>query len=171
MAAGFPETTPDETINTHSARIGVFLLASENTNVLQPLRKRGIMDPVTLILTALAAGAAAAAKDTASQAIKDAYSGLKAIVQRRFTGQPQAGIALQHHEADQDTWKKPLEKSLTDNGAAQDPEIVAKAQRILQLVHPEQYAQGKFNVQTTGTVQGQQIGDYGTQHNVFGGKN
>jgi hypothetical protein len=126
------------------------------------------MEPISLILTALIAGATAAAKDTASQAIKDAYDSLKAVIQRRFAGKPQAETTLQQHEVDQDTWKKPLERSLTESGAAQDPEILEKAQRVLQLVHPEQYAQGKFNVQTTGTVQGQQIGDYGTQHNVFG---
>ena len=34
------------------------------------------MDPVSLIVTALTAGAAVALKDTASQAVKDAYDGL-----------------------------------------------------------------------------------------------
>src|SRR5664279_6178868 len=110
------------------------------------------MDPVTLILTALAAGATAAAKDIASQAIKDAYSGLKAIIQKRFTGKPQAEVVLREHEGDQDTSKKPLEKFLTESGADQDLEIIESAQRLLQLVHPEQHAQGKFNVQITGTV-------------------
>ena len=32
------------------------------------------MDPVSVVLAALAAGATAAAKDTASQAVKDAYA-------------------------------------------------------------------------------------------------
>ena len=36
------------------------------------------MDPVSMVLTALATGATAAAQDTASQAVKDAYAGLKA---------------------------------------------------------------------------------------------
>ena len=44
------------------------------------------MDPVTLILTALAAGAALGVKDTASAAVKDAYEGLKALVKKRFAG-------------------------------------------------------------------------------------
>ena len=38
------------------------------------------MDPVTLILTALAAGATASLKDTANQTVKDAYNGLKALI-------------------------------------------------------------------------------------------
>jgi len=35
------------------------------------------MDPITLIVTALTAGAALGIKDTASTAVRDAYVGLK----------------------------------------------------------------------------------------------
>lgn len=35
------------------------------------------MDPITLIVTALAAGAALGAQDTVSAMVKDAYAGLK----------------------------------------------------------------------------------------------
>jgi hypothetical protein len=38
------------------------------------------MDPITVIVTALIAGAAAAAKDVSVQAVKDAYNGLKTVV-------------------------------------------------------------------------------------------
>ncbi len=44
------------------------------------------MDPITLILTALAAGAALGVKDTASAAVLDAYNGLEALVRRRLAG-------------------------------------------------------------------------------------
>nr|WP_287107984.1 MULTISPECIES: hypothetical protein [unclassified Microcystis] len=37
-----------------------------------------------IILAALAAGAAAAAKDTAGTAVKDAYEGLKALIKKKF---------------------------------------------------------------------------------------
>lgn len=37
------------------------------------------MEPISLILAALAAGAVAAAKDTAGTAVKDAFLGLKKI--------------------------------------------------------------------------------------------
>ena len=43
------------------------------------------MEPVTLIVGALAAGAAAAAKETASQAVKDTYGGLKNLIQKWFS--------------------------------------------------------------------------------------
>ena len=38
------------------------------------------MDPVTIIVSALVAGAAAGLQPTAEQAIKDAYNGIKALM-------------------------------------------------------------------------------------------
>ena len=40
------------------------------------------MDPISLIITALVAGAAAASKDIAGQAVKDAYKGLKDLIKK-----------------------------------------------------------------------------------------
>lgn len=48
------------------------------------------MDPVTLIVTALAAGAASALQDGTSAAVKDAYARLKVLVTRRFAGRAKA---------------------------------------------------------------------------------
>src|SRR5579863_7426842 len=118
------------------------------------------MDPTTLVLTAISSGAAAAAKDTVSQAVKDTYAGLKRLIINHFKGDKQAETALEAFEKDPQTWKKPLEKTIDESAINQDTEVIAKAQHILQLIHPEQHGEGKFNVQTTGTVQGQQIGDF-----------
>ena len=41
------------------------------------------MDPVSLVVTAVALGASAGVKDTASLAVKDAYAGLKTMLGRR----------------------------------------------------------------------------------------
>lgn len=43
------------------------------------------MEPIIVIVTALALGAAAGLKSTATQAVKDAYTGLKALILRNFT--------------------------------------------------------------------------------------
>ncbi|OPF18073.1 hypothetical protein B1L04_19845 [Microcystis aeruginosa KW] len=43
------------------------------------------MEPVSLIVTALTAGAVAAAKDTAEKGVKDTYQGLKTLIKRKFT--------------------------------------------------------------------------------------
>jgi len=103
------------------------------------------MDPVSVVLAALAAGATAAAKDSASQAVKDAYDGLKALVKKRFEKKkPQAEMALAEYEKDPDTWEKPLQKSLVETGADQDEAIVRQAQQVLKLLNPHQASLGKY---------------------------
>jgi hypothetical protein len=52
------------------------------------------MDPVTLIVTALAAGAAPALQDGASAAVKDANARLKALVTKRFANRPKGELVL-----------------------------------------------------------------------------
>ncbi len=116
------------------------------------------MDPVTLIVTALAAGAAAALKDTASQAVKDAYAGLRALVQQRLAGKPAAETALAQYEAKPKVWEEPLKDGLAEAGAGEDAALLESAQRLLKLVQPQQAAQGKYNVQI-GEARGTVIGD------------
>lgn len=125
------------------------------------------MDPVSIILAALTAGASAAAKDTASQAIKDTYAGLKKLVLKRFEKKPQAEMALEEYEKDEDTWKKPLQKALVEVKADQDEVIVRQSQQVLKLVSPQQAARGKFNVQI-GEGKGIIIGDYAQVEQHFG---
>jgi hypothetical protein len=43
-----------------------------------------MLDPISLVITALGAGAIASAKDTAGVAVKDAYQGLKALIKKKF---------------------------------------------------------------------------------------
>lgn len=56
------------------------------------------MDPITLIVTALAAGAALGLKDSASAAVQDAYAGLKALVRKRLAGRQDAELVLARYE-------------------------------------------------------------------------
>ena len=118
------------------------------------------MDPVTLILTALTTGAAASAKDVTGQAIKDAYNGLKTLIQHKLAGKPDAEMAFVQHEKKTEVWKAPLEDGLKEAGVAQDQEIIAAAQQVMTLVQPQQAAMGKYNVQITGHVQGFAQGDH-----------
>ena len=117
------------------------------------------MDPVSLIEGALVAGATASAKDVASQAIKDAYTGLKSLLSRLFADKPRAQVILDEHEADPETYEKPLKKLLIEAHADQDADLLAAAERVMALVQPQQIGMGKFTIQNTGTVQGQNIGD------------
>ena len=60
------------------------------------------MDPVAMIVTALATGAAATAKDVAGQAVKDGYAGFKALLIRKFGRQGDVEDALDSVEQFQD---------------------------------------------------------------------
>jgi|SRR5215216_1375010 len=121
-----------------------------------------MMEPLTLIVTALVAGATAAAKETTGQAIKDAYNGLKALIKRRFQGKPEAEIALEKHEEKPQVWEKPLQEALTEVGATEDEEILKAAQEVQKHVDPKGAAKGKYNVQFHGKVIAAYTGDHGT---------
>jgi hypothetical protein len=108
------------------------------------------MDPVSLIVTALATGASAALTDTATQAVKDAYAGLKSLLKRKLSGNASAQVAIDKHAEAPDVWEKPLEAELRASRAAQDEEIVRSAQRILELLDAKGAAAGKYNVTITG---------------------
>lgn len=104
------------------------------------------MDPVTMIETALVAGAAASSKETASLAVKDAYAGLKSLVSRLFAAKPQAQQALADHEQDPEIYEKPLKKWLGEADAEQDTDLLAAAKHLLTLVQPQQAGMGKFTI-------------------------
>ena len=92
------------------------------------------MEPITLILGALAAGALAGVKDSATGAVKDAYAGLKRLVATHFAGKPAAELALAEHAADPDTWQAPLAKALAETGTDADPAVIEAARRLMELV-------------------------------------
>ena len=91
------------------------------------------MDPVTLIVTALAAGAAAALQDGASAAVKDAYARLRALVAKRFADRPDGELVLARHEAAPQTWEAPLTAELSASGAGDDAGLAAAAQALMEL--------------------------------------
>ena len=124
------------------------------------------MDPVTLIVTALAAGAGVGMKDTASAAVTDAYTGLKALVKSRFAGHPDSELVLTRHEEAPQAWEGPLATELAAVDAGHDGELVAAAQALMHLVDEEGSRVGKYNVDVRG-AQGVQIGDHNVQRNVF----
>ena len=125
------------------------------------------MDPVTVIVSALVAGAAAGAKDTASQAVKDAYNGLKTLIQQRFSGKPEAEMALAQHEKKPEVWEAPLKDALVNTGVDKDKAILQSAEKLLKLVQPQQVGMGKYSVQI-GEAQGVVVGDQAQVEMTFG---
>jgi hypothetical protein len=88
------------------------------------------MIPVTLIVTALVAGAATALQDGVSSAVKDAYARLTALVRKRCAAHPDGELVLARHERAPQVWDKPLAAELT---AAGGRDLVAAAQALIQV--------------------------------------
>jgi hypothetical protein len=129
----------------------------------------GLVEPVTLILTALAAGAAAGGTDSAASAVKDAYSGLKHLIGKRFTGKTSAVVALAEHESDPGTWQAPLTKALTETQVAQDEQVLAAARRLLELTDPDGTRAGRYTLIDARGAHHAQFGDHNRQINIDGG--
>jgi len=108
------------------------------------------VDPITLILTALVAGTAKAAGDAAP----DAYKGLKALIQKKFAGKPEAEMALAKHEEKPKVWEEPLKEALAESGVDQDKEIIQASQELLKQLKPQEAASGKFNLNVAGDFKG-----------------
>ena len=99
------------------------------------------MDPVSAIAAALIAGATAAATDTASQAIKDAYQGLKTLL---VDGYKMASAALLEKKPSHPAYQQAVEEELKDNPRlAEDKAVLEKAKAVqdaLALAPPAQLA-------------------------------
>lgn len=124
------------------------------------------MDPVTMIATALAAGAAKGVGEGASTAVADAYRALKVGLTRVFGGNPPAVLVLARHESDPDVWQGPLTTMLSETGADRDGQILAAARQLLMLADAVG-SSGPSVVNAPGANIGN-IGDHARQTNTFG---
>lgn len=120
---------------------------------------------VDLIVAALAAGASAGVSGTASEAVKDAYGVLKALLRRKFTGREAAGAALEAEQTEPGVWQAAIGADLQDCGAAADEQILAAARDLLTLTAT---AGGSTSRVDASHAQGVQVGDHNTQTNTFG---
>jgi uncharacterized protein YfaP (DUF2135 family) len=128
------------------------------------------MDPVTLIVTALAAGASAgtleALKDDVKAAVKRAHANLRGLVKKRLAGRPDGELALERHDSAPQKWESVLAGELTEAGAADDADLVAAAKALMQLVDGTGARAGKYNITIEGS-KGVQVGDGNVQVNEF----
>ncbi|MFL1380792.1 MULTISPECIES: hypothetical protein [unclassified Nocardiopsis] len=125
------------------------------------------MDPITLIVAALTAGAVSGVTDAASSAVKDAYTGLRDLVKKRLGGEDSAGeIVLKHHEASPETWKAPLAEILKEKKVDNDPDLLRAAQELMSLLDSEGTASNKYKVDLRG-AKGVQVGDFNSQTNKW----
>jgi hypothetical protein len=110
------------------------------------------MDPVTVIVTALAAGAVAAAKDVATQVVKDAYAGLKSLVVGKFGGQGDVKTAVEQVEKKPDSPARQsvLKEELASAGVAQDADVLRQAQALLELLKQSGHDTATYSAQVIG---------------------
>lgn len=102
------------------------------------------MDPITIIVTALAAGATAGLKPTAEQAVKDAYAGIKTLIQRKYQIRSMESL---EQKPDSETKRTSVKEDLTEAGAGDDKELLDRAKFLLDTVqaHDPQVA-AKLNI-------------------------
>ncbi|MFN8443769.1 MAG: hypothetical protein U0175_23525 [Caldilineaceae bacterium] len=91
------------------------------------------MDPITLLTTAIVAGAVAATQETTAQAVKDAYAGLKTLIASRFQNAKTA-IDVIEAKPDDAAMKKTAENLIQMSGAEKDIEVLSQAQTLLKAV-------------------------------------
>lgn len=135
-----------------------------------------VIESVELIMAALAAGAAAGAKETASTAVKDVYAGVKTLTLRALRRtEPVQSAVVQMIESDAvatiddesgAAHRRELTAALTAAGAGANEELVAAALKVLQLTDPDGSKAGKYQVMLHGN-KGVQVGDHNTQTNTF----
>jgi hypothetical protein len=91
------------------------------------------MDAVslTVITSAIAAGAAASLRDTASAAVKDAYAAVKALIQRKYAP---VDLTSVEKKPDSEAKRSSLEEDLADAGAADDGELARLARALAEAV-------------------------------------
>ena len=89
------------------------------------------MEPISMLVTAIVSGAAAALEPTAGQAVKDAYAGLKALIKRKWD---RVGVESVEQDPKSVSRREVLKEDLAKSGAPTDEEVLAKAQALLQAV-------------------------------------
>jgi cell division septum initiation protein DivIVA len=116
------------------------------------------MEPVSMIIAALGAGAIAATKDTAGTVVKDAYQGLKTLIKKKFEGDVlgQAMVDAKPEEIKQAEGL--LKDKITKAAADQDQEIIKLAQDLLDKIKEQPGGQEIINQTQTNTMSGNTIG-------------
>ena len=89
------------------------------------------MDPISLIVATLAAGAAAGMKTTAEQVVKDAYASVKALIQRKYA---KVDLAPLERKPDSEAKRESLREDLAGTGAGEDKELLDRINALLEII-------------------------------------
>jgi hypothetical protein len=89
------------------------------------------MDPITIIVTALALGAAAGLKPTAERAVKDAYVGIKKLIQDKYQ---QINLPLLEGDPASKGRQEVVKEDLARAKADQDEAVLRQAKTLLDAI-------------------------------------
>jgi hypothetical protein len=138
--------------------------------------KEYAMDPISLVVTALIAGATSAAKDTASQAVKDAYQGLKQVIIEQWKknsnvedekeAEMQASIHLKNFTKQPENYQSMIKDELIEHIKTPDPKLLELSNALVELVKNTDPQNKIFNTNIK-EAKGLQIGDNNNQTNTF----
>jgi hypothetical protein len=90
------------------------------------------MEPVSLIVAALVGGATAALKDTATQAVTDAYSALKSFIASKF--KKKASIESLEETPDSKAKQEAVKEDLVAVDAANDDQVWSLAKALIEEI-------------------------------------
>jgi hypothetical protein len=89
------------------------------------------MDPVAMIVTALATGAASALKPAAEKAVKDAYDGIKALIQRKYG---RVSVDMLENDPSSQSRQNIVQEDLKKADAGNDKEVLHQAEILLNAI-------------------------------------
>lgn len=112
------------------------------------------MDPVSMIVEALVAGASSALKDTAGKGVKEAYEGLKALLVKYWKStdggneqekETEAKVLLKNLKEDPENFQRPLENKLTQIMPDPPLDLIEKAQQLHKLLDEVGFDERKYS--------------------------
>jgi len=89
------------------------------------------MELISAVVAALALGAAAALREISAEAVKDAYAGLKALIQSRYT---RISLAQLEEKPESTNRRGVVEEELAAAGAEHDEELLRQAKAVMDAV-------------------------------------
>jgi len=93
------------------------------------------MEPITTLVSALIAGAAAALKPTAETAVKDAYNALKTLILSRWK---KINVELLESDPKSKSRQEVIREDIQEAGAANDSQVLDLAETLLEIIRVHQ---------------------------------
>lgn len=134
------------------------------------------MEPISIIVGALVAGASTALKETANQSVKDAYQGLKSLVIQHWKSRIETSDQTKENEAkeflvnlenDPAGFQNSLKSKLNEIMPQPEVVLIDQAKQLEQLLNKLGYDTEQYNVSIGNDNKGIQIGNDNTQNNTF----